>query len=210
MNITKWLAIAACCSISQVTSTQAAPVQWATNGHYFEYVPDRLNWSAAQASAASRSFLGMPGYLASVTSAGENDFIKTLLTNAEWGAWLGGSDADQEGTWKWTAGPEAGTPFWIGDAKGSAPNGRYQNWAGFEPNDTNGEDVVAIWGPNGAGGGTYYGTWNDFQASDTQGFVVEYSAVPEPTSLTLATITMAAIGLWVAKRRHLRAINGTR
>lgn len=52
--------------------------------------------------------------------------------------WIGASDADSEGIWKWVTGPENGTQFWTGDTNagtnstsnyGSSYNGQYSNWA---------------------------------------------------------------------------------
>jgi hypothetical protein len=34
------------------------------------------------------------------------------------GAFIGASDATQEGVWKWVTGPETGTTFWNGEAMG--------------------------------------------------------------------------------------------
>jgi len=175
----------------------AAPVQWSQNGHWYEHVSERLNWSDALASAATRSYQGLPGYLATVASAQENDLIRSLLNDAEWGAWLAGSDAAVEGEWRWMAGPETGTLFWLGNASGHAPAGAYENWAPFEPNNTNVENAVAIWGPHGASGPNDWGLWNDFQATDTQGFVVEYS-VPEPNTVLLLLPVMV---VWMGGNR---------
>jgi hypothetical protein len=154
----------------------AAPTQWSVSGgnnHFYEYVPTRLNWESARSAATGSIFLGQPGYLATITSAGENEFVRGLIADAAWAAWLGGSDIAAEGTWTWTDGPEAGVVFWSGGPVG------YNNFAQFEPNNVNNEDAVSMWGPNGGNGASYWGQWNDFQASDTHGFVVEY-AVPEP------------------------------
>ncbi len=182
-----------------VSQGDAVPVQFAQNGHWYEYVPERLSWEPALASAATRSYDGLAGHLATVTSAEENSFIRALVADAEWGAWLAGSDRAVEGDWRWTAGPENGVAFWLGDASGHAPGGAYKNWAPFEPNNTNVENAVAIWGPHGASGVNDWGHWNDFQATDTQGFVVEYS-VAEPATAYL--LLPAAIRLTVTYRRR--------
>jgi len=177
----------------------ATPVLWAGNGHYYEYVPTRLNWSAALADANSRSHASLQGYLATITSSGEQAFVASLLINAEWGAWLAGSDAALEGTWTWVAGPEQGQTFWQGNQTGATVGGAFEAWPPTEPNNLNNEDSLAIWGPNGAAGATSWGEWNDFQSSDTQGFVVEYSTVPEPSTMVLAA---CAAALMIAVRRR--------
>jgi len=183
-------------ALGPVVEALAAPVQWSANGHYYEYVPTRLNWSAALAEANSRSYLNLPGYLATVTSADENAFVSSLLANAEWGAWLAGSDAAVEGEWRWVAGPEAQQIFWQGDQHGAPVAGAYNNWATNEPNNLNTENSLAIWGPNGANGATSWSQWNDFQGSDTQGYIVEYSAIPEPSTRLLSVLGGAVLMAW--------------
>jgi Lectin C-type domain len=115
------------------------------------------------------------GYLATVTSAEENQFLLNLMTSSgpNQAGWLGGSDAATEGTWTWTGGAEAGTVFWNGLADGSAPAGQYQNWAVGEPNEfwlhlnppvLANEDYLQMF-PSGA--------WNDIYATALQGYFVE-------------------------------------
>ena len=53
------------------------------------------------------------------------------------------SDEGVEGEWRWVAGPEAGQPFWLGKADGTASN--FQSWGRGEPNDyRDGEDSGTI------------------------------------------------------------------
>lgn len=82
------------------------------NGHFFKYVASpRITWADAKAAAEKEFFRGVPGYLATVTSEGENSFISANIENAS-NIWLGGSDAANEGEYKWVTGPEAGKTFW--------------------------------------------------------------------------------------------------
>jgi VCBS repeat-containing protein len=115
------------------------------------------------------------GYLATVTSADEQQYLYNLMTNSgqNTGGWLGGSDAASEGTWVWGGGAEAGTVFWNGLADGSAPAGQYVNWAVGEPNEfwqhlnppvNLNEDYLHMWST---------GEWNDIYASALFGYFVE-------------------------------------
>ena len=146
-----------------------------STGHYYEYVEDiGTTWTLARAHAEERDYYGLPGYLATITSAEE---AQLSGEQAEGAGWIGGSDAELEGTWKWVTGPEAGTIFWIGLANGSAPNGEFEFWNTNEPNDLGGEDYAHVTAPNVG----ITGSWNDLSnvgqpSGDYQpkGFIVEY------------------------------------
>ncbi len=159
----------------------AAPIQWAGNGHWYDFVSGSFTWAEAETDAATRSHNGMSGYLATITSSDENDFIVDAIAT---GGWLGGSDAAMEGSWMWVVGPEAGMDF------------DFENWGAGEPNDLGGEDFLELSG----------GTWNDLGENSRQGYVVEFGGegqpVPEP-----ATLGLTAAGLigFAALRRRKRA-----
>ncbi|MEM8525736.1 MAG: T9SS type A sorting domain-containing protein [Bacteroidota bacterium] len=145
-------------------------------------------WEDARVAAEARTLNGLNGYLATVTSQEENDFI---LSKLEGQGWMGASDVEQEGNWKWVTGPEAGTTFWI---EGVTTEGQYSNWADGEPNNfvfNNGEDEdYAHFLTDGA--------WNDFPigASSVVGYVVEYGGVdgcaPNFTDEAIVTVNFAS------------------
>src|SRR5262249_22549308 len=90
------------------------PVQWSTssggNGHWYQLVTLNLSWSDARVQAAA-----MGGYLATLTSATENNWVEqNVLAGAGVGdnVWIGGADFTLSGEWRWVEGPEAGTLFW--------------------------------------------------------------------------------------------------
>jgi hypothetical protein len=135
------------------------------NGHYYEYVPDLgITWTNAKAAAEIRTYYGLKGYLATITAADEAQLAGKQAPGA---GWIGGSDAETEGTWKWVTGPEAGTVFWNGLANGSTPN--FAFWNNNEPNQTGDEDYAHITAP-GVG---IAGSWNDL--SNTGGANGDYS-----------------------------------
>ena len=90
--------------------------------HYYRYVPMNDNfrdWSEArdEASSVDWEFFGQTGYLATITSRAENNFLarRFNLNGGAASGWLAGSDADNEGEWYWVSGPEAGQQFWQGE-----------------------------------------------------------------------------------------------
>ncbi|XP_041635860.1 galactose-specific lectin nattectin-like [Cheilinus undulatus] len=87
------------------------------NGRCFRFSPKRMTWAKAE-----RRCLSMGGNLASVHSTEEYHAIQHLIMTTSYDyreAWIGGSDAQQEGFWLWTD----GSPF------------SYVNWCPGEPNN---------------------------------------------------------------------------
>jgi PEP-CTERM motif len=177
---------------------RAQPVQWSSasggNNHYYEFVQvadpytgTNNSWATAKAAADATVFNGMTGYLATITSQGENDFVASLVlgTFSQFeGAWLGGKAPEG-----WLDGPENGQSF------------TYTNWGGMEPNNS-GQAYMNI--------GTLFsgiepGQWADdsvpggLPSSVTDpviGYFVEFQPVPEPCTLALVGLGMAAIPIW--------------
>lgn len=163
----------------------AAPIQWTSgsggNDHWYEFVAAGATWSGARSAALSMSYQGQQGYLATVTSAPELNFLLSLYDPTQNFAWLGGSDAAVEGQWRWIDGPEAGQLL------------SYTNWNGGEPNNFGDEDYLHI-------NALANGTWNDLQGDRTLGYLVEYSQVPVPGSLALMVPALLALGLTRRRR----------
>ncbi|MGI0115224.1 PEP-CTERM sorting domain-containing protein [Zooshikella sp. RANM57] len=169
-------------SITSFNSALAVPVFFPGTGHFYEYIPRATTWTTARTAALGMSYLGAPGYLATVTSALENTFLTTLSLDG----WLGGSDARLEGDWRWVDGPEAGTQFWSGGPGGSTST--YASWGPGEPNDLFGEDFLEL----------SSGTWNDLPSTSTRGFFVEYNPriIPQPDPIPVpATAALFGLGL---------------
>lgn len=139
------------------------------NGHLYEYVASTLTWNGAKTAAEARTKYGATGYLTTITSQAENDFVAARLSNA---GWMGASDISSEGVWRWVTGPENGTQFWQGLGNGNTVGGNYANWNPGEPNDSGGNEDC---GQFLAGGN---GMWNDLPCTGTTlpGYVVEYGS----------------------------------
>ncbi|MDH3381863.1 MAG: T9SS type B sorting domain-containing protein [Flavobacteriaceae bacterium] len=163
-------------------------------GHYYEFVPALgISWTAAKVAAEAKSYYGLQGYLATITSMEEANLVGKQTTGA---GWIGGSDAETEGVWKWVTGPEAGTIFWNGRANGSSPNFAFWNTA--EPNQYLGanEDYAHIT----AVGVGITGSWNDLtntgdSSGDFQpkGYLVEYGGMPGDPVLKISASSSISI-----------------
>lgn len=162
------------------------PVRWPGNGHYYELVKKSgatpgfgISWGAARDAAAARTYLGVPGHLATLTSQGENDFVADTFDDftSFTGAWIAAFEPANDGTWMWGAGPENGQVF-----SHFAMPITCANWGGIEPNNlrpTEDYGAIALIGLPSAGIG--HGQWFDSQfvpdlATDPiVGYIVEYS-----------------------------------
>ena len=115
-----------------VAVTPAGTNYFSGNGHYYQLVTGNINWTNAKTAAEASTYEGLTGYLVTITSAAENNFIKNkIATNT----WIGGSDDATytsnthpaitsggagnstphglagEGTWEWVSGPDNGKTF---------------------------------------------------------------------------------------------------
>ena len=159
--------------------------------HFYEFVAAQgINWSDAKTDAENRTYFGRQGYLATLTSQEESDFAGKQASGA---GWIGGSDEENEGEWKWVTGPEVGTVFWNGQVNGTTPN--FAFWNNNEPNDfrgnnTTGEDYAHITDPSIG----IRGAWNDLpNAGGTglyiaKGYIVEYG-IPSDSPLNIVAST---------------------
>ena len=146
------------------------------NNHYYEFVSDpSITWTAANSAASGMTLFGLQGYLTTVSSQAENDFISAKLQGE---GWMGASDAALEGTWQWVTGPEAGTTFCIGNDNCVPVGGAYTHWDDGEPNDADNEDYGHFLSD---------GYWNDYAYNNAfiDGFVVEYGGMESDPVLYL-------------------------
>jgi len=147
------------------------PVRTATfGGHYYEFFAPATFFEGASSWASSRKHNNEPGYLLTITSSTEGNFISALMKeNNIQTAWLGAQDIHSEGQWKWTQGPEKDVVFWE-TSLGLSPGGSYLNWYSGEPNDSNDEDCAVVMAA---------GHWNDARCvSEMYSVIVEFGSKP--------------------------------
>lgn len=156
-------------------SANAAPLYFESTGSYYDVVSGRLTWSNALTAAASMSYLGRPGRLATITSQAENDFVvDNLLSPGQihYSYWLGGyqpaGSPEPAGGWRWIT----DEPF------------SFTNWDPTNPSNsgpTPPEDCLELYTA------AANGKWNDLAwdaVSYSEGYIVEY-AIPEPGVISL-------------------------
>jgi len=161
------------------------------NGHTYMLfsVRNGINWGDAQADAVSRG-----GYLATITSSAENEFVYNSLAigsnnnvwhidtfNSQIGPWLGGfqpaGSSEPSGGWQWVTGEDF----------------TFNKWSSGEPNNSGGtENRLHFFGNPGR-----TSSWNDI--TDTvpiEGYVVELVPSPAPVAV------FALAGLAGVRRRR--------
>ncbi len=168
-----------------ITFNMGSALPFSGNNHFYQFITaSGISWTNAKTAAEQLTFFGRQGYLATVTSAAENQFI---LSKIQGQGWMGASDEQTENVWKWMTGPEAGTQFWQGLSNGSATGGLYNNWASGEPNNAGNEDYAHF---------LTNGQWNDYPLTlgGISGYVVEFGGLSnDPCVVTSATKTIHVV-----------------
>jgi hypothetical protein len=193
-----------------ITFSLNSALPYTGTGHFYEFISStNISWTDAFAAANLRSYFGLQGYLATITSLDENTFVYSKINAA---GWLGGSDAASEGVWKWVCGPESGTQFWQGGIAGSAVGGNFTYWHSAQPdNATPGEHYLDFW--NGD-------HWNDYPNVATgsiAGYVVEYGGmagdpllhISDNVTVGFAPLVRNLVATGTAVRWHSAATGGT-
>jgi hypothetical protein len=148
----------------------------AINGHFYLPVATTQIYTTAKSMSTQQTFKGQTGYLVTITSQSEQDFIIANVPQSN--IWFALSDVAQEGYWRVDAGPENGTL--IKTANGQLTgniSGQYNNWCAGEPNNAGGEHyAVTKWG----GGGC----WNDLPNSFSCAYVIEFGTWTNPADAT--------------------------
>lgn len=177
------------------------------NGHYYETVRTTVNWETAYEACKTKKYMGMQGYLVTVTSQAEHDYVYTMIGENCWTAatswdtytapikntyadWYKSKGIAIPATthtgstefYFWTDGPEKGKICSYGPLGGqvAAP-------------DPDGDPVFLNWAsgePNNSSGefcmhffSTQGGKWNDYINTNKCVYVIEYGGMESDEEL---------------------------
>ncbi|WP_083590973.1 hypothetical protein, partial [Enterococcus pallens] len=169
--------------------------------HYYVFMPEFTapgkNWFQAYNSAKKLTYRGLTGYLATIMSEEEHDFIFENIAKEP--GWLGGTRGrlrngtkinDEETVpqrsedydtnydeWYWANGPETGKIFFVGKVRNESytPSGAYSAFSSTEPNNSGGNEYALQFAQ------AKKKFWNDLQGEWTyneinmKGYYVEFS-----------------------------------
>jgi hypothetical protein len=164
--------------------------------HFYEYVSGSTSWTNSYTAASSKSYFGRAGYLATMMSEAENNFVWKLMANDAWfgasddynyintakGSTVYASQSAAEGKWHWVTGPEKGQNFSNGNTPSTTlVSGMYHKWAGGEPNGTS-EAFGQFYSSNN-------GQWNDLPNTSLPGYICEYGDMPGDITSSTTILT---------------------
>jgi hypothetical protein len=147
-----------------------------TNGHFYRPISSGTTYTNARAAALNTTFKGQQGYLVTITSADEDQFIFNNVPQSN--IWFALTDEASEGRWVIDAGPERGTLIKTSNGQFTGNIvGQYNNWAGGEPNNWGNNEDYAVTKWNGS-------QWNDLGNNHWNPYVIEYGTWTNPDDAT--------------------------
>jgi hypothetical protein len=171
-----------------ILAVRGEPVLWdpavGGNGHFYQtiYAPNGINWADANTAAIAAG-----GYLCTITSTAENNFVAALINknhrlfynafSTTVGPWIGGfqppGSQEPDGGWSWVTGET-----WS-----------FTAWAPGEPNNNGNEDHVMFYESTVTTNVTH---WNDGNGNSLlNGYVIEFNSVPTISNIRISEVEIS-------------------
>ncbi|XP_078392154.1 CD209 antigen-like protein 2 [Cetorhinus maximus] len=137
------------CNILRNRSEFPCPNGWKDHNHHcYRFSTKSKEWDSAKQQCESQN-----SHFIIINTEQEQNFIKKSIENNPGDYWIGLTDRESEGNWKWVD----GTPV------------SFTQWYQGEPNNWSGNENCAIIRMNG---------WNDYSCTDQFPFICEKRALP--------------------------------
>ncbi|MBF0337229.1 MAG: VCBS repeat-containing protein [Nitrospirae bacterium] len=163
------------CYNGGVATADSEKVVNPANNHTYQRIDTQMTWADAKANCEK-----LGGYLATITSTDENKFLIDNLfsvTPNDKFCWLGATDAESEGTWKWVTNEKL----------------EFTNWDSYQPDNYQGnENCLEYWPPKTQWNSGTEWKWNDSDCSNSKVSLCEWES-PLPSQYTL-TVTKSGNG----------------
>ncbi|MFM7744634.1 MAG: glycine-rich domain-containing protein, partial [Actinomycetota bacterium] len=187
-----------------VTTSDANVYYFSQTGNFYRAVTGAVTYGTAEAattSGANSTYKGRPGYMVTIMSQAEQDFVNSNVNVSN--IWIGLYDTACEGQFRWatSSSPQSGQLAWqlnslpgcsstaqYPSTAGTTQSGMYANWCNGEPNNWSGveDHTVTKWGGNNC--------WNDLQDTNSGsvgGYIIEYGDAQAFTDFLSSNMTIA-------------------
>ena len=132
------------------------------SGHTFAITSTAMNWNNAKIQATA-----LGGYLTTINTKAENDWLTTRFRIPYGELWIGANDIATSNTWVWDNGTTSGDNGLTDNLSGNAKwaDNITSKWASGEPNH-NGASCGHIW--------TLSGYWDDTPCNNNKYAIIEF------------------------------------
>ncbi len=179
-------------------------------GKFYKVVTGSYDWSVAKTNAEATPLNSVNGQLSVIRTANENEFLRSLANSETSGGsvFIGGSDATEEGEWRWIENGVNADEFWQGAVDGYR-SGTYSNWfSSTQPDDSGAnEDAIRL--------DTTDGKWYDSPITGSpDNYIVEWDAdavldASQPLSYAISSQTVANAFEVDSSTGEIRVRNGS-
>lgn len=159
--------------------------------HYYKVYDSGLSWEDAEKYCNA-----MGGHLVTITSQGEQNFVKKLISSHGRNSYWLGAHADKKGNWKWV----------------TREKFSYSNWQPGQPDDYKYENTLMMYRHVNPMNPNKFGEWNDLRSDGTCngetffglnnfGFICEWesAAKAKPINISKVKIKLTKISFKAGK-----------
>ena len=149
-------------SVASATLAQSIQVSKTFNGHTYALTSAAMTWAQAKVIATA-----LGGYLTTVNTKAENDWLTTRFRIQHGTLWFGANDIATTNTWVWDNGTTDNDNGLTDDLSNNATwaDGSTRKWVSGEPNHSGGS-CGYIWKTSG--------TWDDTACSNNKYAIIEF------------------------------------